>query len=284
MFEQIIGNEQNKNILQNIIKTGNLSHSYMFTGKNGIGKLLFAKEFANNILNSNHSLQNNPDCVIVEPEGSTIKISQIREITKKVLEKPIVSDKKIFIINNSELMTKEAQNALLKTLEEPPHYMVIILITRDKNLFLPTIKSRCIEIAFNKLKNEELIKILKEKYNKTLEPTIIKMSDGSVERALILEKNDCNYMEIENVFSNLEDINIIDTINRKDAIFKEKENVYEILEYINLIFINKVKENKHKYITCIEIVENTKERLKKNNNYDMTIDNLIIKLWEEIND
>lgn len=283
MFEQIIGNEQNKNILENIVKSGNVAHSYMFTGKSGIGKLLFAKEFAQKILNSNHSLENNPDFTIIQSDENKIKINQIREITKKVIEKPILSDKKVFIINNGELMTKEAQNALLKTLEEPPHYITIILITIDKNLFLPTIKSRCIEIAFNKLKNNEIIKIIKEKYNQELESTVIRMADGSIEKALMLKDNNCNYSEIEKIFLNLNTINIIDAMNYKEKIFKEKENVYEILEYINLIFANKIKENKMEYINCIKIVEDTKERLKRNNNYDMTIDNLIIKTWEEIN-
>ena len=283
MFNSIIGNEENKKVLEKLIKTKSISHSYMFVGTDGIGKLLFAKEFSNNILNSTISLENNPDFNIIEPDGNTIKINQIREFTKKVYEKPINSDKKIYVINNSELMTKEAQNAILKTLEEPPSYIVIILIAKNKDLFLPTIKSRCTEIFFNKLKDEEVKKILKEEYNYTAENTVLKIADGSISRALNLLQENCNYNKVEEMFSDLERINLIDVLNSKEEIFNSKENVYDILEYINIIFLDKIKNNEKKYINCIEFIEEAKQRLKRNNNFDMTIDNLIMKLWEEVN-
>ena len=283
MFNNIIGNEQNKKTLEKIINTNNISHSYMFVGKEGIGKLLFAKEFANSLLNTSISLENNPDFTIIQPDGNTIKINQIREFTKKVYEKPIDSDKKVFIINDSELMTKEAQNALLKTLEEPPHYIVIILIAKNKDLFLPTIKSRCTEIFFSKLKDQEVEKILKEKLNLDSNETILKIADGSVDKALKLIQETCDYTKIEEIYANIENISLIDMLNKKEGIFENKDNVYDILEYINILILDKIKNNDKKYINCIEIIEDTKQRLKRNNNYDMTIDNLNLKLWEEIN-
>ena len=169
MFEKIIGNEQNKKTLENIIKQESTAHSYIFSGKESVGKMIFAKEFAKAILclgnvkpcNSCKSCiqfdsSNNPDFKVIEPDGNTIKIDQIREITKSVYEKPIVSNRKVYIINDSNLMTREAQNSLLKTLEEPPQYVTIILISSNDNLFLPTIKSRCTKISFNKLEDEEV--------------------------------------------------------------------------------------------------------------------------------
>ena len=178
IFENIIGNEKNKNLLKNIIDTNNIAHSYMFIGKESIGKLLFAKEFAKAILCTaeeklcnqcksciEFDTNNNPDFSILEPEGNAVKIDQIRELTKKVYEKPVVSNKKVYIINDSNLMTKEAQNSLLKTLEEPPEYVTIILITSNENSFLPTIKSRCTKISFNRLTNTELSNILEKEYN-----------------------------------------------------------------------------------------------------------------------
>lgn len=282
-FENIIGNEENKELLKSIIKNKNISHSYMFTGTNGIGKLLFAKEFAKEILNSEKSLENNPDFYVIEPIGNTIKIDQIRDIIKKTFEKPISSDKKIYIINDSNKMTKEAQNALLKTLEEPPQYVVIILIAENKNLFLPTIKSRCTEIFFNKLTDDEVKEILIKNYGYNPNSTILKMANGSAYKAIQLKDDNCNYDQIEKTFLNLNNITLIDAINSKDLIFKNKDNINEILEYINLIFMQETKKQKTEYINCIQIVEDTKERLKRNNNYDMTIDNLIMKLWEEIN-
>jgi DNA polymerase-3 subunit delta' len=296
IFENIIGNEKNKELLKNIIDTNNIAHSYMFIGKDSIGKFLFAKDFAKAILCENtekpcnkckscieFETSNNPDFSILEPEGNSIKIDPIREFIKKVYEKPVVSDKKVYIINDSNYMTKEAQNALLKTLEEPPEYVTIILVTSNENMFLPTIKSRCTKITFNKLTNLELKEILKREYKQENIPEIIlEIADGSVKKVITLKDKENEYLSINKVFENLEKLDIIDLISNKEEIFKNKEGVGEILDYINLIFFKKIKQNA-KYIECMKKVEDTKDRLTKNSNYDMTIDNFIMTVWEEIN-
>lgn len=296
IFENIIGNEKNKELLNQIIRTNNIAHSYMFIGKESIGKMLFAKEFAKAILCINDSKpcgdcksciefesSNNPDFEIIEPDGNNIKIEQIRELIKKVYEKPIVSNKKVYIINDSNLMTKEAQNSLLKTLEEPPEYVTIILIASNENLFLPTIKSRCTKIMFRKLTDSELKTILERKYNKlNIQELMLKIADGSVNKAVSLEGKEELYNKVNRIYSSLENVNIIELINSKEDIFKDKEEAIEMLEYINLIFFQKISSNL-KYVECMKIVEDTKDRLKKNNNYDMTIDNLNMTVWEVIN-
>lgn len=296
IFENIIGNEKNKELLNQIIRTNNIAHSYMFIGKESIGKMLFAKEFAKAILCINDSKpcgecksciefesSNNPDFEIIEPDGNNIKIEQIRELIKKVYEKPIVSNKKVYIINDSNLMTKEAQNSLLKTLEEPPEYVTIILIASNENLFLPTIKSRCTKIMFRKLTDSELKTILERKYNKlNIQELMLKIADGSVNKAVSLDGKEELYNKVNRIYSSLENVNIIELINSKEDIFKDKEEAIEMLEYINLIFFQKISSNL-KYVECMKIVEDTKDRLKKNNNYDMTIDNLNMTVWEVIN-
>ena len=280
IFENIIGNEKNKELLNQIIRTNNIAHSYMFIGKESIGKMLFAKEFAKAILCINDSKpcgecksciefesSNNPDFEIIEPDGNNIKIEQIRELIKKVYEKPIVSNKKVYIINDSNLMTKEAQNSLLKTLEEPPEYVTIILIASNENLFLPTIKSRCTKIMFRKLTDSELKTILERKYNKlNIQELMLKIADGSVNKAVSLEGKEELYNKVNRIYSSLENVNIIELINSKEDIFKDKEEAIEMLEYINLIFFQKISSNL-KYVECMKIVEDTKDRLKKNNNY-----------------
>ena len=161
-FNEIIGNSKIKQDLQEAIDNNTISHSYMFVGIDGIGKRLIAKEFARKILCLNKqdkncntcdscikfNSSNNPDYLEIYPDGNSIKIAQVRQMQEKVYQKPIVSNKKVFIIEDSEKMTEEAQNALLKTLEEPPEYMVIILITSNENKLLNTVKSRCIRINF----------------------------------------------------------------------------------------------------------------------------------------
>lgn len=296
IFNNIIGNEQNKELLKQVINNDNIAHSYMFIGQDSIGKLLFATEFAKAILCSGSikpcntcksciefDTSNNPDFKLIIPDGNNIKIEQIREITKDIYAKPIASSKKVYIIDDSNLMTKEAQNSLLKTLEEPPEYAIIILIATNENLFLPTIKSRCTKINFNKLSNEQLTLVLNEKYNYFDIPKLVfKIADGSVAKAIEVKDKEKEYENVQKVFSNLEEINIIDLINIKDELFKDKEEANKTLEYINLIFFDKVKSNL-KYVKCMKIVEDTKDRLKKNSNFDMAIDNFIITVWEEIN-
>ena len=292
MFSNILGNENNKKILETSIKTGNISHSYMFIGKDGIGKFMFAKEFAKAILCIGEEKpcnqceacisfngENNPDITIIDEEEKSIKTETIKEMVKGVYEKPIKSSKKIYIINDSEKMTKEAQNSLLKTLEEPPEYVVIILITENENLLLNTIKSRCTKIKFNSLSNNQIRQILNES---NLSETVLELAEGSASRALTAQGKEEIFNSVKETFSNLEKINIIDLLNKKDVIFKDKESIEEILNYLNIILFNKTKENT-KYIDCISIVEETKDRLKKNSNYDISIDNLLLKIWEAIN-
>ena len=155
MFENIIGNESIKNTLEKSIKTNQITHSYLMIGIPGIGKKLLAKEYAKIILSSNDII-NNPDFLCIEPDGNSIKIDQIRNLQKEIQEKPIISNKKVYIIDDADLMTKEAQNCLLKTLEEPPKFAVIILIGSNENAFLPTIKSRCMILHFNRLSDSEI--------------------------------------------------------------------------------------------------------------------------------
>ena len=297
MFREILGNEEIKKILENSIKTQKISHSYMFIGQSGIGKFMMAKELAKAVLCQGEQKpcdnceacvkfdgENNPDIQIIdETEEKSIKTETIKEMIKAVYEKPIASSKKVYIINDSQKMTKEAQNSLLKTLEEPPEYVVIILITENENLLLNTIKSRCTKIKFNSLTDNEIIKILKEKYDyNEISENILEVAGGSVTHALTAMGKENIFGEIKTIFLNLENTNIIDLLNKKDLIFKDKDNVYEVLDYINILLFKRLNENP-KYTNCIKIVEETKERLKRNSNYDMTIDNLLLKVWEEIN-
>lgn len=178
-FKDIIGNDEAKCYLIESIKKNNIPHAYMFIGEEGIGKKLIALEYAKNIMCENNSYEacdsckscrifdsmNHPDFFLLEPDGNNIKIEQIRSIKSKIYEKPIVSNKKVYIINDSQKMTIESQNSLLKILEEPPEYIVIILIVSNQNLILDTIKSRCNKVLFNKIDNNLLKDFLINNYN-----------------------------------------------------------------------------------------------------------------------
>ena len=297
MFENIVGNNNIKQMLQKTVELQNVSHSYLFVGIDGIGKKLIAKEFAKMIMcleenkycNKCKSCiefdsNNNPDFIYIEPDGNNIKIEQIRQMQSKVIEKPIISNKKVYIINDAQNMTVEAQNCLLKTLEEPPEYITIILIASNENNLLSTIKSRCTIIHFDKIENKELKEYATNVIGiSNVNENIINIFQGSIGKAIRLKDKLDIYENIENIIENMDNKNIIDILNGSEILYKSKDEIEEILEYINVILLNQSKRN-IKYVKCIDIVENTKKRLKSNSNYDMCIDNMLFNIWEEVNE
>ena len=296
MFNNILGNDKIKESLVSSVKNNKISHSYLFLGIEGIGKKMIAKEFAKMLLCTDinkgcnkckscieFETNNNPDFKIIEPDGNSLKIEQIREFQAKVYEKPIISTRKVYIIDDSDKMTIEAQNCLLKTLEEPPEYVTIILIGSNENSFLSTIKSRCMILHFEKLSNEIIKNYLQENYKTNIDSEImLEAFQGSIGKAIQLREKQEDYKKIEDIIYNLENKDKIDILNMSEILYKAKDEKFEILDYINIILINLAKKS-NKYATCIQIVEDTKKRLKSNANYDMSIDNMLFNLWEHIN-
>ena len=295
MFEHILGNEKIKNILQEAIQQEHTSHSYLFIGIEGIGKQMIAKEFAKILLcfekgNCNNSCKscvefisdNHPDFLLIEPEGNAIKIEQIRQLQKRIQEKPIISKKKVYIINDADKMTKEAQNCLLKTLEEPPEYAVIILVGSNENLFLPTIKSRCMILHFEKISNEEMKRYLKDNLGiSQINEEMLDMFQGSIGKAINLKDKQEDYESIYAFINNLGKVDMIDLYNYAKPIYKFKEEIFEVLDYINILLLKKAKQQ-YIYADCINVVEDTKKRLKQNGNYDMCIDNMVFNLNDAV--
>ncbi len=295
---KIKGNENNRKELEKIVQNNNILHSYLFLGKEGIGKKEIAKEFAKEILcltkkeNCNckscicFETQNHPDIQIINEESETIKISQVRDMIQTVYEKPILSNKKIYIINDSDKMTKEAQNSLLKTLEEPPEYIIIILIASNSDMILNTIKSRCTKIVFDKLTNQEIQEILttKDIENTNISENMYELFDGSISKTLkILEKKD-KYIQLNNFVNEINESSKLDFITQNKEMF-EKEEINELLEYCIVLLFNLGKKEKNiKYFNCIKIIEETINKIKSNSNFDMSIDNMLFKLWEEVNE
>ena len=281
MFENIIGNETVKNTLKKSIETNQITHSYLMIGIPGIGKKLIAKEYAKEILG--RDILNNPDFLCIQPDGNSIKIEQIRQLQKEIQEKPIISNKKVYIIDDADFMTKEAQNCLLKTLEEPPEFAVIILIGSNENSFLPTIKSRCMILHFRELYDSEIIEYLQKEYNEqNVTQSMLDIAGGSIGRAISLKDKQEQYQKVEAIIKNLEKKDLIDIIQESEVLYKSKDDINDMLEYINIILLKMAKDN-YLYTDCIKIVENTKKRLAQNANYDMCIDYMLFKMWEEVN-
>lgn len=255
-----------KNIINNSIIKNRILHSYMFIGTNFTSKEKIARDFAKNILCLNEDktncnkckscleIENNnhPDFKIIDLEDGekSIKIEQIRKMQEEVIKKPIVSEKQVYIIKNAETMTIGAQNCLLKTLEEPPEYVTIILLVDNENQILNTIKSRCTKIIFTEETIEELTEEQLDVYNK-----------------------------LDEIFSNVKNYNLLEALNKLEFIYKSDKNIYMILNYINIILHKNIQYNKEN-VDYIEKIEETRTRLKANSNFNMCIDNLIFHIFK----
>ncbi len=301
MFENIVGHEEIKKVLSNAINNNGILHSYLFIGEEGIGKKELAKEFSKAILCTSEedrpcdickacrefNTNNNINFSAINEEGSAIKIDQIRNMQNKIAEKPMNSNYKIYLINDVELMTQEAQNCLLKTLEEPPEYIVIILITSNENKVLNTIKSRCLKLYFNNLTNEEVKNILENKFGiENTGNSFLTAVGGSIKKALLIKEKSSEYEQIDKLFDIIKKENLVNFINSASILYENKDDIYNFLDYINILLENKMKEDTYsasKYANCIFIVEEVKKRLRANSNYDMSIDYLLMNIWKEIN-
>lgn len=296
MFENVLGNDSIKDMLRQAVVNNKVSHSYLLVGTSGIGKKKIALEFAKAILCLNQNKycnycksciefdsNNNPDYYYMTPEGNSIKIQQIRELQEKIQEKPIISEKKVYIIDDADMMTTEAQNCLLKTLEEPPDFATIILIGTNENSFLTTIKSRCMIIHFNPISDLEMRKYLEENYQmKSITQNMLDLFQGSIGKAINLKDKKEQYENLERLIDNLSQKDLIDIAKMAEILYKSKEEIFEMLDYMNIVILKKAKEE-YRYTNCIQIVEDTKKRLKQNANYDMSIDHMVFNMWEEIN-
>lgn len=199
-MEEIIGHQEIITRLNQAIKTERVGSAYLFHGPTGIGKKLVALYFAQalNCLSSSEdsrpckvctnckkiSRRLHPEINIItkEEDAAAIKIKQIWQLQAEIMLRPVESRAKVYIIDNAHLLTSEAANCLLKTLEEPPEACLIILITAQPTLLLPTIVSRCQKINFEALTIGEVETYLREKFNLEKEQAyfLAKFSGGSV--------------------------------------------------------------------------------------------------------
>ncbi len=182
-FRDVIGHVRAINILQSILRTNEVPQALLFKGEDGIGKKSVAQIFTQVLLcQENHrgaahfiepchrclscqkiEHQNHPDFSIVAPEESLIKIDQIREVQGHIVFKPIEGPKRVVLIDDADRMNGPAANSLLKTLEEPPPYVLLILVTSRPDLLPETLLSRCQKIPFHALSLSQIETILVEK-------------------------------------------------------------------------------------------------------------------------
>ena len=163
-FDQVVGQEHVTKILLNALLTGKISHSYLFSGPRGVGKTTVARILAKKI-NNFKDIDSSLD--IIELDGASNRgIDEIRDLKDSIQYVPTSGKYKVFIIDEAHMLTKEAFNALLKTLEEPPAHAVFILATTEIQKIPSTISSRCQKYEFKKISSLDISDHLKLVLNK----------------------------------------------------------------------------------------------------------------------
>jgi len=178
LFRDILGNEAVVRHFQTVLKQRSISHAYLLNGEDGSGKMMLATAFARALQCEEGGIEacgrckscmqaasgNHPDISYVTHEKSVISVDDIRlQLNAAIQIKPYSAPYKVFIIDEAEKMSEQAQNALLKTLEEPPEYAVILLLANNENLLLQTILSRVVRLDTRPLATRQICDYLVQK-------------------------------------------------------------------------------------------------------------------------
>lgn len=265
MFEKVIGHDEQKEILSNDISQGRVSHAYAFVGPSGIGKKMLAREFAKKLLKVDDLDVAIDYKQISKVDGKkNILIEQIRrDIVDDVYIAPAAGDYKVYVVDDADFLNEESQNALLKTLEEPPSYVCIILVTENLQKFLPTIVSRVKQVTFSKLSDNYVEKYCNIKNLDILLDNEMKLYiDGSIGKLASLNDKD-NYELFkltEKLVETLKHKEELNSIKMLENINLKTTNVLEYLEY--LLYYNNLYK-------CIFEIERAKAKLQYNGNEDI---------------
>jgi DNA polymerase III subunit gamma/tau len=167
-FEEVIGQQLVKTVLQNTIKLGKIKHGYLLTGPKGVGKTTIARIFANQIngfgsnsnFGSDESSSNSQLDIIELDAASNTGVDNIRQLIESAQTPPFEGNYKVFIIDEVHMLSKSAMNAMLKILEEPPSYLVFLLATTNPEKIIPTVLSRLTVLPLTSHSVEDLVESL----------------------------------------------------------------------------------------------------------------------------
>ena len=218
MQNPIIGHQQIIEQLQHTVASDRIAGAYLFAGPTGVGKEKVARYFAQLIFCQQDAQPptvcgaclacrkvdsgNHPDLQFIRPDGSELKIGQIRELQKQIIYQPLEANRKVYILTDVDRMNDPAENSLLKTLEEPPASSVLILLTSNIRALLPTTRSRCQILQFHPMQTQALTEILVEKFSVAPEQatTLAIAADGAIGKALTqLGKGDTRSEEVPEI-------------------------------------------------------------------------------------
>ena len=326
VFADIIGQEQIKEHLQNALSTGKISHAYIISGERNSGKEFIAKIFAAALqcekqgtdpCGECHSCKqagsgNHPDIIHVTHEKpNTIGVEDIRrQINQDVGIKPYSSPRKVYIINEGEKMTPQAQNALLKTLEEPPEYAVILILTTNVDALLPTVLSRCVVMHMKPVQDAKVKKFLMEElqipdYKANI---CVAFARGNIGKAKLLASSEEFEKVKEEAITLVKYINDMEITEIVKAITKISEYKLEINDYLDILSVwyrdvllfkatkdanSLVFRDELQYIRktadrstyegiekIVNALQQAKRRLDANVNFDLTMELLLLTIQE----
>ncbi|MDF2586749.1 MAG: hypothetical protein K0S41_590 [Anaerocolumna sp.] len=334
-FSHIVGHEQIIEHLTNAIGLQKVSHAYIFAGEDGAGKNMLANAFSMALQCEKSGQEaelkntpcgicksciqaatdNHPDIIRVTHEKASIGIDDIRiQVNNDIQVKPYSSPYKIYIIDEAEKLTEQAQNALLKTIEEPPIYAIILLLTNNLNSLLPTILSRCVTLKLKAI-HKEVIKeflMLSHKIPDYQAELSSVFAQGNVGKAIQYASSD-EFTEMKNdvlhLLKYINDMELYEVIDGLKRISEQKQRIldyldlmilwyrdvlmYKVTKDINLLtYRNEIsslgKEASAKSYEGIEriiaAIEKAKVRLDANVNFDIAIELMLFTIKENGND
>lgn len=327
-FKDVVGHKDIIQYIGNAVTMDKVSHAYILNGEKGSGKKLLANLFAMSLQCQEREEDgdacgrcqsckqaiscNQPDIIRVTHEKpNTISIDDIREqVNNDIVIKPYSSRYKIYIIADADMMSVQAQNAILKTIEEPPKYAVIMLLTENAETLLPTIRSRCVMLKLRNIKDQLVKKYLMEQMQipDYKADVCVAFAQGNMGKAIMLATSEhfneikeeavhllrsINEMDLSDVMeavkrcitykmSITDYLDVIAVWYRDILIFKATKNVDRVIFSDQLKFI-KERANKSSYEgieIILEALETAKARLKANVNFELVIQLLLLTIKE----
>ncbi len=327
-FDTIIGQEHIKEHLRLSITSGKISQAYLITGECMQGKEYIARIFANALV-CEHPVnecdpcgqcksckqavtRNHPDIITVTHDRpGTISVDDVRsQIVNDAMIKPYQSSRKIYIMNEAEKMTVQAQNALLKTLEEPPEYVVILLLTTSKTAMLPTVISRCVQLDMRPVEDKVVRKYLMSeiKIPDYQADICVAFARGNIGKARNLATSEDFEGIKDEAIRVLKFIRKMDTFDMIKTLKKLEEYKLSINDFLDIMMIwyrdvllykatmdadamifkdegenirKEASESSYEGIeTIIKGIEKTKERLRANVNFELAMELMLLTIKE----
>lgn len=327
-FKDVVGHKNIIQYISNAVNSDVISHAYILNGEKGSGKKLLANLFAMSLQCDNRLEDgdacgkcrscsqalggNHPDIIRVHHEKpTTISVDEIREqVNQDILIKPYNGKYKIYIIPDGDLMSVQAQNAILKTIEEPPEYAVIMILTENAENLLPTIRSRCVMLKLRNIKDRLIKKYLMEQmeipdYQADI---CVAFAQGNMGRAISLATSE-HFNEIkEEAIRLLRNIDHMELEELVEAVKKCSEFRLDIGDYLDVLAIwyrdvliykatksidrvvfsdqmRPIRERASKSSyegleNILEAIEKAKARIKANVNFELTMELLLLTIKE----